>query len=292
MDVVFEGKKALAQAAAARAWLAAREGERADGGESPRPDNESAPRTSGAKARGRGTELEPVPRTPSAKARGREMPLVLEPAPPDRGDAIGEATREHGTGAGAKRREREQTAAARDAKRREREQTARAREAKRRERERAEEDKAQRRQRREAIALHATQTAHAGVAMPDAPGPSGESTHDVGVKAEDVAARVLIEKGYDILERNYRCKLGELDIVAEHDGVLVFVEVRSRANDEHGDAVETVGPRKRRQVARVAEVYLAHRRPPHEECRFDVVAINGPDAIDVYDDAWRLGGIL
>lgn len=136
--------------------------------------------------------------------------------------------------------------------------------------------------------------AHAGIGMPDHPGPSGgPSTLDVGDEGELRAVALLEAKGFWIVERNYRCKAGELDIIALDGDTLVFVEVRSRTDDEHGDAIESVNWRKQRKVRGVAEIYLAHRCPAQDEFRFDVVAINGPSEADIthYDDAWR-GGLL
>lgn len=114
------------------------------------------------------------------------------------------------------------------------------------------------------------------------------STSDLGAIAEDRATELLIERGYDIVERNYRSKAGELDIIARQLDCLVFVEVRSRASVEHGDAIETIDCRKQSQIARVAHHYLMERTPIFETCRFDVVAINGT-RIDLYIDAFRLG---
>ena len=114
------------------------------------------------------------------------------------------------------------------------------------------------------------------------------STTDKGRGAESRAAAHLVALGYHIIERNARTAGGELDIVAREGGDLVFVEVRSRADDRAGPAEDTVGPAKRRRVARAAAAYLIERNPPRETCRFDVVAING-DAIEVYRDAFRLG---
>jgi putative endonuclease len=126
---------------------------------------------------------------------------------------------------------------------------------------------------------------HAGAAPP--------TTIEVGAVAEARAVALLLAHGYDIVERNYRCEIGELDIVAADGDVMVFVEVRSRANIEHGHAIESVNRKKQQKVSRVAEVYLAHKQPTYEEFRFDVVAITGERARDItlYQDAWR-GGLL
>ena len=114
------------------------------------------------------------------------------------------------------------------------------------------------------------------------------STAETGECAEDRAVALLAQQGYAIVERNVECGLGELDIVARDPcGVLVFVEVRSRRDAEHGDAAEMVGPHKRRRVTRMARWYLYARQPRFDEVRFDVVAITG-DRIDHIVDAWRV----
>ncbi len=125
------------------------------------------------------------------------------------------------------------------------------------------------------------------LSVPGTSGASGASTLEVGATAEDRAVAVLERAGYGIVERNFRCKAGELDIVAREHGILCFVEVRSRRDADHGHAAEMVGPRKQRQVSRVAAVYLLGRCPDFTYARFDVVAITG-DQIDLIRDAWRL----
>ena len=113
------------------------------------------------------------------------------------------------------------------------------------------------------------------------------STIEVGVTGEDRAVAHLARCGYRIVERNYRCKLGELDVVARDHGVLVFVEVRSRRSADRGSALHAVNWKKRRKVARVAMQYLAYRQPVFDEARFDVVAITGGELVHI-KDAWRL----
>ena len=108
-----------------------------------------------------------------------------------------------------------------------------------------------------------------------------------GADAEDRAAAALIAAGYTIVEKNWRCDAGELDLVARDGSVLAFVEVRSRADADHGHAAEMVGARKRSKVVRAAKVYLAIERPIEPLLRFDVVAITG-DQIEIIQDAWRL----
>ena len=108
-----------------------------------------------------------------------------------------------------------------------------------------------------------------------------------GSTAEAEATTALQRMGNQILERNFRCRAGELDIVARDGDVLAFVEVRSRADGDHGHAAEMIGVRKQRQVARVAAHYVAHRLAECDQIRFDVVAITGGD-VQLIKDAWRL----
>lgn len=114
------------------------------------------------------------------------------------------------------------------------------------------------------------------------------STTRAGQSAEYRAAGFLEERGFSILHRNYRTRFGELDLVALDRGCLVFVEIRSRADAHHGDALEAVGVSKRKQVAKIAQLYLDRERPRAREIRFDVVGITG-DRIDHIIDAFRIG---
>lgn len=115
----------------------------------------------------------------------------------------------------------------------------------------------------------------------------GKPTIEVGATGEDRAVDHLVRKGYRIVERNYRCKVGELDVIARDGGVLVFVEVRSRRSSEYGNALDAVSWHKRRKVTRVAMAYLTARKPRFVEARFDVVAITGNELVHI-KDAWRL----
>jgi putative endonuclease len=118
--------------------------------------------------------------------------------------------------------------------------------------------------------------------------PAPESTHEKGRRGEDRAAALLRARGYHVVERNFRCRQGEIDVVAR-DGAdtLVFVEVRTRADAEHGTALETVRSVKQRRIADAAAYYLSVRRPPFTRCRFDVLAITGEDVV-LIKDAFRL----
>jgi putative endonuclease len=93
-----------------------------------------------------------------------------------------------------------------------------------------------------------------------------------------------------ILARNYRCRAGEIDIVAEDQGTVVFVEVKERTGDSHGSAVEAVTAAKRRKIVRAAHAFAATRGLGDSPLRFDVVAIDwGPDGPRVRHDAGAFG---
>lgn len=96
----------------------------------------------------------------------------------------------------------------------------------------------------------------------------------VGRAGEGAAAEHLLQLGYGLEARNWRCRWGEIDIIAEDGTTLVFVEVRSRTNPTRfGTAVEAVTPRKCRQVREVATVYLKQRKTSPHSIRFDVIAV-------------------
>lgn len=116
---------------------------------------------------------------------------------------------------------------------------------------------------------------------------SMSTTIETGARNEDRATAYLEGLGYFVLERNFKTKLGELDIIARDGRVLVFVEVRSRTSAAFGHAAETVNRTKQGRVARMAALYIGWRRPTFDEARFDVLAITA-GAIDHLPDAWRL----
>jgi putative endonuclease len=95
-----------------------------------------------------------------------------------------------------------------------------------------------------------------------------------GEAAESLAASFLRGQGLVISERNYRCRFGEIDLIAREGATLVFVEVRQRRSDSFGGAAESITAAKRSRLVAAAHHYLARRRslPP---CRFDAVLIRG-----------------
>jgi putative endonuclease len=94
-----------------------------------------------------------------------------------------------------------------------------------------------------------------------------------GEKGEDLAVAYLAEAGFRIIERNYRCLFGEIDIVAEEGETLVFVEVKSRRSVAYGDPLLAVGRRKQKKISCVSLQYLSNKNLRHRPVRFDVVAV-------------------
>jgi putative endonuclease len=98
----------------------------------------------------------------------------------------------------------------------------------------------------------------------------------LGKHGEDLAVAELEQRGYAILDRRYRTKRGEIDIVARDGDTIVFVEVKARVTAEFGTAAQAVTDLKRRRLVTMATEYLSRRRLHGHPCRFDVVAIDGP----------------
>jgi putative endonuclease len=97
-----------------------------------------------------------------------------------------------------------------------------------------------------------------------------------GARAEDLCAQFLRRAGMRILARNWRCRHGEIDLIAEDFGTLVFVEVRLRRSASFGGAAESVTAAKRGRLVAAARLYLAGRR--EVACRFDVLLLDRADA--------------
>lgn len=100
----------------------------------------------------------------------------------------------------------------------------------------------------------------------------------VGANGERIAGVFLEKQGYQILQYNFRCPAGEIDLIAREGGCLVFAEVKYRRNSAFGTALEAVDIRKQRQICKVARVFLL-RHPACWDipCRFDVVGIQGEE---------------
>lgn len=104
-------------------------------------------------------------------------------------------------------------------------------------------------------------------------GPRRTLAQQRGAAAERLAETHLKQAGLTPVTRNWRCRLGELDLVMRDGATLVFVEVRRRRPGRHGTAAESVGPNKRARLIRAATLYL-QGMPDPPACRFDVVALD------------------
>jgi putative endonuclease len=99
-----------------------------------------------------------------------------------------------------------------------------------------------------------------------------------GKAGEKIAASFLKKSGYCIIETNFRCVLGEIDIVAKENGELVFVEVKTRKSEELGYPEQSVGIKKQKKISLLALYYLQKRKLKEASVRFDVVAITMSDS--------------
>ena len=104
-----------------------------------------------------------------------------------------------------------------------------------------------------------------------------------GASAEQLAADFLVERGFQILERNFTVKGGEIDLVCDDAGTLVFVEVRARKDGDFGAPEETIGSTKQRRIVLAARHYLVMRQIEERACRFDVIAIEGDHITHIPD---------
>jgi putative endonuclease len=106
-----------------------------------------------------------------------------------------------------------------------------------------------------------------------------------GVRAEELCAELLRSAGLRVLARNWRCRHGEIDLVAEEDGTLVFAEVRYRRDGRFGGAAESVTAAKQARLIAAARLYLRRRADarPEPACRFDVLLL---DALEARSIQW------
>ncbi len=90
---------------------------------------------------------------------------------------------------------------------------------------------------------------------------------------EDIAVKHLIDKGYSILERNFRTRFGEIDIIAEKSGNVIFVEVKSRTEGTGFIPSEAINSRKRRQLVRLSGCYISQRGAKYDDFRIDLIGL-------------------
>ena len=114
---------------------------------------------------------------------------------------------------------------------------------------------------------------------------------ELGQRGEAIALKKVKKLGYKCIARNYRCPLGEVDLVAKDGNTLVFVEIKTRRMKSLGYAKEAITEKKKRQLSKVALAYMKANNCSHMKSRFDVVAINfinGKSEIEVIQNAFDL----
>lgn len=115
----------------------------------------------------------------------------------------------------------------------------------------------------------------------------GNYRKDFGKHGEDQAVKYLKKNGYQIIERNFRNKLGEIDIIAREGDVVSFIEVKSRNSEQFGSALEAINKRKMRKLSQVALTYIKLHSLEDAMCRFDVLALSD-SKIDLIKNAFEL----
>jgi putative endonuclease len=115
----------------------------------------------------------------------------------------------------------------------------------------------------------------------------GLSNQLSGAWGEELALRYLTRRGYVLIERNYRTRYGELDLILRDKDTLVFTEVKLRHGLGFGDPLEAVTPRKQAAIRALAEQYLSEKEPHFDALRFDVIGIlvgkGGPRVVHIED---------
>lgn len=96
-------------------------------------------------------------------------------------------------------------------------------------------------------------------------------SRETGRFGENEACRYLIEKGYEIIARNYRSRFGEIDLIARRDGTVVFVEVKTRRDSAFAEAAQAVGPAKQEKLRKTALMWLSEQG--EQPARFDVIEV-------------------
>lgn len=112
----------------------------------------------------------------------------------------------------------------------------------------------------------------------------------LGKHGEERVLSFLKKKGYRILAQNYRCRAGEIDIIARDGKIIAFVEVKTRTSLRYGSPFLAVDLRKQKKIARTAASYLKEKRATGRNCRFDVVGITlseGEEEIELIKDAFQ-----
>jgi len=118
----------------------------------------------------------------------------------------------------------------------------------------------------------------------------GIQSYKQGIKGEEIAEKYLLQQGYQILEKNFHSRQGEIDIIARDKDFLVFVEVKNYSYRSYGSPVGAIRKSKKQSIIHAAQTYLYKSNIKNTYCRFDVIAIfrkyDGSRIIEHYKDAF------
>lgn len=115
---------------------------------------------------------------------------------------------------------------------------------------------------------------------------------DIGSYTENIAATYLLNNGYSILDRNYRNKFGEIDIICQKDNIIIFVEIKSRYTNSFGNPLESVSCHKQKKIILLSKFYILYKKLSDFNIRYDVIEIylnhlNNTYEVNHLEDAFR-----
>lgn len=115
---------------------------------------------------------------------------------------------------------------------------------------------------------------------------------DIGSYTENIAATYLLSNGYSILDRNYRNKFGEVDIICQKDNLIIFVEIKSRYTNSFGNPLESVSCHKQKKIILLSKFYILYKKLSDFNIRYDVIEIylnhlNNTYEVNHLEDAFR-----
>lgn len=115
---------------------------------------------------------------------------------------------------------------------------------------------------------------------------------DIGYLGESLAIKYLVNKGYSILEKNYRIKLGEIDIICRKNNILIFVEVKSRYTNNYGYPIESVTYSKQKKIINISKFYILTNKCYNSNIRYDIIEVLLNNSNEFYninhiEDAFR-----
>jgi len=119
-----------------------------------------------------------------------------------------------------------------------------------------------------------------------------KTNREIGYEGEALAEEYLIQHGYTIIQKNYTVKGGEIDIIANEGGYLVFIEVKHHSKADYGTMLEKINLKKQQNIIYTAKVYITQRKLLDCSCRFDVVTIerqsSGEKKVELIQDAFQV----